>query len=137
MLILCSDCWHELKTTPTEWFKCGASVDFYSRDYGRRLVSMLAHSDAEIRAQICWALGSCRKPSFVPVLIELLRDPDVVVRVAALRRLGEIGDKSAAGAVEELRTSSDAVGGKEGFQDAESKGHTRRRMSAGDFENHI
>jgi HEAT repeat protein len=109
MLILCPSCWNELKSTPTTCPKCGTHVDFYSREYEHRLVSMLAHSDAELRAQICWALGSRRKRSSVPVLIELLRDPDVVVQVAALRGLGEIGDRSAASAVEKLTTSDDTV----------------------------
>jgi len=102
MLILCPDCWHELKTTPAKCPKCGAHVDFYSRDYERRLASALPHADAEMRAQICWTLGSRRKRSSVPVLTGLLRDPDVVVRVAALRGLGEIGDRSAASEVEKL-----------------------------------
>jgi HEAT repeat protein len=109
MLILCPSCWQELKTTPTACPKCGARVDFYSREYERRLVSMLAHSDAEMRAQICWALGSRCKRSSVRVLIELLRDPDAVVQVAALRGLGEIGDSSAASAVEKLTTSDNTV----------------------------
>jgi len=109
MLIFCPDCWHELKTTPAKCPKCGAHVDFYSRDYERRLVSALPRADAEMRAQICWTLGSRRKRSSVPVLTGLLRDPDVGVRVAALRGLGEIGDRSAASEVEKLTGDRNTV----------------------------
>jgi hypothetical protein len=75
----------------------------------RRLISVLRGADAETRAQICWVLGSRRKRSAVPTLIELLRDPDVLVRVAALRGLGEIGDGSSVNAVERLTASKDTV----------------------------
>jgi HEAT repeat protein len=109
MSVVCPHCWHELETTPAVCEKCGAHVDLFSGEYERRLVSLLSRADAETRAQICWVLGSSRKRSAVPKLIELLRDPDVLVRVAALRGLGEIGDASALNVVERLTTSKDTV----------------------------
>jgi HEAT repeat protein len=80
-------------------------VDLYSREYEKRLVAALARSSAERRAQICWLLGSRGKRSAVPALIELLRDPDIFVRVAALRGLGEIGDESAVPEIEKAARS--------------------------------
>jgi len=109
MFVICPQCWHELETTPAVCGKCGTHVDLYSREYERRLISALPGADAETRAQICWVLGSRRKRSAVPTLIELLRDPDVLVRVAALRGLGEIGDASSVDAVEKLTVSKDTV----------------------------
>jgi HEAT repeat protein len=109
VLITCPECWRELKATPAVCEKCGAHVDLYSREYERRLISALSQADAETRAQICWVLGSRRKRSALPALIELLRDPDVVVRIAALRGLGEIGDVAATNAVERLTCNKDPV----------------------------
>jgi HEAT repeat protein len=102
MLILCPNCWHELKTTPTKCFNCGSHVDLYSREYERLLVAALVRANAERRAQICWILGERGRRSATPVLMELLHDPDLFVRVAALRAIGEIGDESAITAVEKL-----------------------------------
>jgi HEAT repeat protein len=109
MFVICPLCWRELETTPAVCEKCGTRVDLYSREYERRLISALPGADAETRAQICWVLGSRRKRSAVSTLIELLRDPDVLVRVAALRGLGEIGDASSVNAVERLTASNDTV----------------------------
>jgi HEAT repeat protein len=109
MFVICPVCWRELDTTPAVCKKCGTRVDLYSREYERRLISALPGADAETRAQICWVLGSRRKRSAVLTLIELLRDPDVLVRVAALRGLGEIGDASSVNAVERLTASNDTV----------------------------
>jgi HEAT repeat protein len=109
MFVICPVCWREMDTTPAVCGKCGTRVDLYSRDYERRLISALRGADAETRAQICWVLGSRRKRSAVSTLIELLRDPDVLVRVAALRGLGEIGDASSVKAVERLTASNDTV----------------------------
>jgi HEAT repeat protein len=81
---------------------CGTRVDLYSPSYERRLLAMLPRADPETRAQICWMLGSRRKRSGLRPLLKLLCDPDVTVRIAALRGLGEIGDPSAIDAVKEL-----------------------------------
>jgi HEAT repeat protein len=109
MFVICPVCWLELKTTPAVCEKCGTHVDLYSREYERRLISALRGADGETRAQICWVLGSRRKRSAVSTLVELLHDPDVLVRVAALRGLGEIGDASSVNAVERLTLSKDTV----------------------------
>jgi HEAT repeat protein len=109
MFVICPNCWRELEATPAVCEKCGSHVDLYSQEYERRLISVLRGADAETRTQICWVLGSRRKRSALPTLIELLRDPDVLVRVAALRGLGEIGDGSSVNAVERLTASKDTV----------------------------
>lgn len=102
MLAFCHKCWAELHSTPTVCINCGGSVDIYSRDYEKRLISLIPRSGAEKRAQICSVLGHRAKRSAVPALIELLRDSDVFVRIAAIRALGEIGDNSAATAIESV-----------------------------------
>jgi HEAT repeat protein len=109
MFVICPVCWRELETTPAVCEKCGTRVDLYSHEYERRLISALRGADGETRAQICWVLGSRRKRSAVSTLVELLHDPDVLVRVAALRGLGEIGDASSVNAVERLTLSKDTV----------------------------
>jgi HEAT repeat protein len=109
MFVICPVRWRELETTPAVCEKCGTHVDLYSYEYERRLISALRGADGETRAQICWVLGSRRKRSAVSTLIELLHDPDVLVRVAALRGLGEIGDASSVNAVERLTLSKDTV----------------------------
>jgi len=80
-------------------------VDLYSRDYERFLVFALRRSDAQRRAQICWILGCLGKRTSTPALVELLHDPEISVREAAILAIGEIGDRSAAAAVEKLTTN--------------------------------
>jgi len=106
MLAFCHKCWAELHSTPTICPNCGASVDIYSREYERKLISLIPRSGAERRAQICCILGHRAKRSAVPALIQLLRDPDLVVKIAALRALGEIGDDSAVGAIESAASTN-------------------------------
>ena len=100
MVAFCHKCWTELLSTPTVCTNCGASVDVYSRQYEKQLISLIPRSGAEKRAQICWVLGHRAKRSAVPALLELLRDSDLFVRIAAIRALGEIGDDSAISAIE-------------------------------------
>jgi HEAT repeat protein len=102
MVVLCPKCWSELRATPATCPSCGSKVDLYSRDYERRMVGAVAHASAERRAQICWLLGMRGKRSAVPALVQLLADPDTLVRVAALRALGEIGDDSAVPDIEKV-----------------------------------
>jgi HEAT repeat protein len=84
---------------------CGATVDLYSTEYERQLVAELKPCDAKRRAQICWTLGFRGRRSAIPVLVELLHDPDPQVCEAAVRSLGEIGDPSAADAVKKIISS--------------------------------
>jgi HEAT repeat protein len=95
MLAFCPTCWNAISTSPATCRNCGARIDVYSHEYERELVSLLAHSHAERRAEICLVLGDRGKRSAVPRLLELLTDPSTLVRVAALRALSEIGDRSA------------------------------------------
>lgn len=109
MFVICPECWGGLTENPAVCKKCGARIDLYSPDYERRLLSILPRADPETRAQICWMLGSRRKRSGLAPLLELLRDPDVMVRIAALRGLGEIGDRSAIDVVRQLTRSENVI----------------------------
>ncbi len=95
MLAFCPNCWSEITGTPTICRECGTRADVYSHEYEHRLVALIPNSDPAKRAQICLVLGQREKRSAVPHLLSLLStDPDVLVRVAALRALSEIGDTS-------------------------------------------
>lgn len=107
MVILCPACWKETEATRIVCRSCGATVDLYSPDYERRLIAELKLSRPERRIQICATLGCRGKRSAVPVLIDLLQDPEVSVCEAAIRGLGEIGDSSAADAVKKMLAHQD------------------------------
>jgi len=109
MFVLCPKCWNELKSLPADCPHCGTSVDLFSPKYERRLLAALTHANPERRAQICWVLGSIDARNAVHTLVELLHDPDVFVRVAALRGLGEIGDPCAFTAVEKATVTQNLV----------------------------
>jgi len=76
------------------------ALTFIPDNTRNNLISLIPRSGAEKRAQICWVLGHRAKRSAVPALLELLRDSDLFVRIAAIRALGEIGDDSAISAIE-------------------------------------
>jgi HEAT repeat protein len=96
MLAFCPTCWNEITNSPSFCRKCGVSVDFCSPEYERRLLELVPLSHAAKRAEICLLLGRRAKQSAVPHLATLLcTDPEHLVRMAALRALGEIGDASA------------------------------------------
>lgn len=107
MFVLCPKCWCELIAVPAACPNCGAHLYLYSREYQRQLVAALPRSGIKRRVQISEVLGSRGKRSAVPALVELLHDPDVPVRVAALGGLAEIGDRSAIAAVEKLTSDED------------------------------
>lgn len=102
MLAFCPDCWNAIETTPTTCRRCGVRIDIYSHEYERKLISLLPRSQAERRVEICLVLGQREKRSAVPRLIELLGDPEPLVRVAALRALSQIGDRAAVPAIQKL-----------------------------------
>jgi len=105
MNILCPNCWHELNDSLAVCPGCDSTVDLYSRDYEHRLIAALSRSEAARRAHICLILGLRAKRTSVPALLESLHDPEIIVRTAALRSLGEIGDRSAIPGIEELTNS--------------------------------
>jgi HEAT repeat protein len=109
MYAICPICWQELKGSPSVCPICGKTVDSYSREYEKQLISSIARAPADSRAKICFALGERRKRSAVPTLAAMLRDPDMLVRVAALRGLEEIGDGTALAAVEKAINSENEV----------------------------
>ena len=100
MLAFCTRCWSEMYAKDTVCPHCGARVDDDRRSFEQKLMAGLEHPLPETRSRICWILGQKRATWAVPHLIEMLRDGDLFVRVAALRALGEIGDPSAESALE-------------------------------------
>jgi HEAT repeat protein len=102
MMAFCPDCWSGIENNPATCRKCGARIDIYSHEFEQRLVSLLPHSHAERRAEICLVLGQREKRSAVPHLVEVLADPEPLVRVAALRALSQIGDRSAVPAIQKV-----------------------------------
>ncbi len=62
----------------------------------------LKRCSSERRIQICATLGCRGKKSAVPVLIELLQDPEALVCEEAVRSLGEIADSSSADSVKKM-----------------------------------
>jgi HEAT repeat protein len=105
MVILCPACWSETEATIVVCRNCGATVDLYSAAYERQLAAELDHCDVKRREKICWTLGYRGRRSAIPVLVELIHDPDLLVCEAAVRSMGEIGDPSAADAVKQIVTS--------------------------------
>lgn len=104
MNILCPKCWCEIPASLVMCPSCGTTVDLYSRKYEQCLISALPSSNANRRAQICLVLALRGKRSSVSALLDLLHDPDILVRLAAVRSLGEIGDPSAIPGIERLTT---------------------------------
>lgn len=104
MEILCPACWNETDAIHIVCGSCGATIDLYSPDYERQLVTQLKRCSTERRIQICRTLGCRGKRSAVPTLVDLLQDPEDSVCEAAVRSLGEIGDSSSADAVKKMLT---------------------------------
>ena len=109
MNILCPNCWREINESVAVCPACDATVDLYSRNYEQRLITALPSSESGKRVQICLILGLLAHRTSVSALVEALHDPELNVRVAALRSLGEIGDKSAIPGVEKLTNSNHEV----------------------------
>jgi HEAT repeat protein len=95
MLAFCPNCWNAISASPATCRNCGTRVDVYSHDYESQPVSLLPHSHAAKRVEICLVLGQRQKRSAVPHLTGLLTATSMLVRVAALRALSEIGNGSA------------------------------------------
>jgi|KBSSwiStaDraftv2_1062776.scaffolds.fasta_scaffold456134_1 HEAT repeat protein len=96
MLAFCPKCWNEITNSPTICRKCGASVIVDSQEYERQLLDLIPRGSATKRVEICLLLGQQKRRGAVSHLISIAdRDPEAVVRIAALRALGEIGDASA------------------------------------------
>jgi HEAT repeat protein len=109
MFVLCPKCWNELNTSPVDCPCCGTSVDVSTPRYMRHLLAAIAHANSDKRTRICWVLASIGDRNAVPILVELLHDPELFVRIAALRALGEIGDPASLGAVEKLTLGQNLV----------------------------
>lgn len=109
MLAFCPNCWNGINSSPMTCRNCGTHVDVYSHEYERELVSLLGRSSAEKRAEICLVLGHREKRSAIPHLIDMLTDPDALVRIAALGALGKIGDSSAVPALKKVAANDDTA----------------------------
>jgi HEAT repeat protein len=110
MLAYCPACWNTIRSSPATCRNCGARIDVYSHEYEQQLVSLLSHIHSARRAEICLVLGGRGKRSAVPQLVELLTDPSVLVRVAALRALKDIGDHSALPAIKKIANEHTSLG---------------------------
>lgn len=71
----------------TEAFRAGGLVD--------ELLNSLVHPDPEIRIAAAQLCGALRLTDAVPWLDDLLRDPSLKVRGAAMRALGQLGGRRA------------------------------------------
>jgi HEAT repeat protein len=71
-------------------------VNVGSVEYEQKLIELIPQGDAAKRAEICLLLGQRKNQAAISPLVSLLCiDPEMVVRVAALRALSEIGNASA------------------------------------------
>jgi len=73
-----------------------------------RLIDLLSHSDAHVRANVADALGYIGDEKAVPALIKLLSDSEPVVRSKAAGALGGLKDKRAVPHLINLLSDSDA-----------------------------
>lgn len=102
MLAVCINCWRELQSEGGRCPQCGAIVDSDSASYQRLLFWALKNSQPEHRAEICRILGLRGHKEAVSHLLEAVNDHATIVRIAALRALGAIADKSSGPAIEKV-----------------------------------
>ena len=96
MLAFCPTCWNEITKSPTVCRKCGSIVNLASPEYETQLLYLLSACNSTRRVEVCLLLGQQKRRAAVRRLALIVgEDPEAVVRVAALRALGEIGDDSA------------------------------------------
>jgi len=73
-----------------------------------RLIKLLSHPNARVRAGAATGLGVFRDKAAVPALTKLLSDPEVLVRSSAARALGEVGDERAVSRLIDLLSDPDS-----------------------------
>jgi HEAT repeat protein len=109
MLAFCTRCWMEMHSDAAVCPHCGAKVDDDPRAYDEKLKAALHHPLPHTRARICWLLGQRGGTAAIPNLLLMLKDEDVYVRIAALRALGKIGDRSVLPVLEEAANNSSLI----------------------------
>jgi len=95
MLAFCTTCWTLISDATRMCPSCGADLEHDSRSFEQKLIAALDHPLPSSRARICWILGQLQPAWAVPLLSKKAEDPDLYVRLEALRALGTIGDESA------------------------------------------
>ncbi len=106
MLAFCPKCWNEITNSPAVCRKCGASITVDSQEYEQQLLNLIPRGNATKRVEICLLLGQQKRRGAVSHLISIVdKDPEAVVRIAALRALGEIGGASAIHEIESVATN--------------------------------
>jgi HEAT repeat protein len=73
-----------------------------------QVLKMLSHIQPGVRAEAASAAGELEIRSAAPLLLELLEDPDLDVRLAAIWALSQVGGKGVRKALENLLETSDA-----------------------------
>ena len=106
--LVCVCCWSEMPSDRKSCPNCGAAIDVASSSYEKSLLQALDARAPEHRVQVCRALASRGSARALPHLVAMLDDPVVIVRVEALRALGEIGDESVIPLIQEHAASTES-----------------------------
>lgn len=110
MLAFCLTCWNEITNSPTVCRKCGTIVNIDSPEYGTQLLDLLSACGSTRRVEICLLLGRQKRRTAVAQLASIAdKDPEGIVRIAALRALGDIGDDPAMDEIENVALSNSPV----------------------------
>jgi HEAT repeat protein len=72
-----------------------------------QVLKMLTHTHPGIRAEAASAAGELEISESLPMLLELLDDPDLDVRMASIWALSQVGGSSVREALENLRENAD------------------------------
>ena len=107
--LVCVICWSEMPSERRTCTCCGAVVDVASPAYEKSLLKALDTASPEHKAQICRALATRGSARALPHLVDMLDNPVVLVRVEALRALGELGNASIIPVIEEHAASTESL----------------------------
>ena len=94
----CTNCWAVVPPRVTVCPECGGPVEDARANLADKYVAALRHPQPETRLRAAWMLGRMRAGSAVPALTALVEargDHDPYVLSAALKSLGQIGDRQA------------------------------------------
>jgi len=94
----CTNCWAEVAPVACTCPECGRPVEDAQANLTDKYVAALRHPQPETRLRAAWMLGRMRAASAVPALLALVEaksDYDPYVLSAALKSLGQIGDRRA------------------------------------------